>query len=148
MLQELISFFSHNPMYFVTGVGATAALASLVAFFPGGVGIALSWLIRNPRVLVMAATGLAVGFLSLQVKFYQNEVADLREQNSVLQTRIALVETQQKIQSEVTKITDRRIREQEAANKELQAVVDDIQNAPATDDGQLAPVLQREIKRK
>lgn len=109
---------------------------------------ALSYIVRNPRILVMAATGLFVGFLYLQLQISNHRLDSLKVENENLKTAVASLEVSKETLESNDIILTQRIVKQEEISKELDAAIAEIDAAPATDDGPVSPVLKRAIEGK
>lgn len=103
------------------------------------------YLLKNPRVLLFVAIAATFSVMWLQIQRADSKLAALALENSNLRVKVELVTEEVRVQKEIVKITDGRIKEQEEAAKSLEEALEAIDSAPATDDGPVAPILQRTL---
>lgn len=119
----------------VIGLGATVGLAYL----------AFLW--RN-RYLALAAAGVALfgfGLISAYATGYQAHKAKADREAAAEQARVMqmIIEGKQDAIDELN-AEQERMKERDA---ELNKIIEDIRNAPKKDNGKIAPVLDRTLKR-
>lgn len=105
------------------------------------------FLLKNPKLMLYGAVGLTLGFMYLKMQWMENRLEAARLEAANLRVTVALMEEQIKIGKEVDKINSERIKEQELSNAELEKTLATIESAPESSNGQLAPVLEQEMKR-
>jgi hypothetical protein len=110
------------------------------------VGKFLLYLLKNPRIVAITTVGLAVAFLYFQLQLANKDVIKLQYENNNLKTSVQVLEVEKQTRITNDIILTERIAKQEALVKSLEEAISNIDSAPESDDGPVAPILKRAIE--
>lgn len=104
-------------------------------------------LFSSPMNLIYLAAALAVGYVAFTIHNDQSKIAALQLANNNLQVQVTQLQTSAEVQAANDKVNTDLLIKQAIDAKNLDGTITNIGKTPASDDGPVAKVLQKELER-